>query len=219
MIIGMTFARLEGKLIRAGGMVVKNVAGLHMAKRRVGSFGTLAGIAVVNFKVFPVPEGVRTFAMQFETAAEAFSERDRILRGILQPAAIDVVNWPSGFRLLVQAGGNAGVIDRFARELPDARVEEESIWEEIREFTPRFLEQNPSGGVVPMAMKLTEMGAAMEKLRVAAIARAGSGAIYAHYAENPPAVAWNGDFATMERVKQMFDPERLLNRGRLYGRI
>ena len=30
---------------------------------------------------------------------------------------------------------------------------------------------------------------------------------------------WNGDFATMEKIKQMFDPERLLNRGRLYGRI
>src|SRR5580704_9981554 len=30
MVIGMTFATLEGKLIRAGGMVVKNVAGLDM---------------------------------------------------------------------------------------------------------------------------------------------------------------------------------------------
>ena len=114
MTIGMTFATLEGKLIRSGGNVVKNVAGLDMAKLMVGSCGTLAAIAVVNFKVFPMPEGMRTFETHFSTAAEAFAERDRILGGVLQPPAIDIVNWPSGFRMLVQAGGNARVLDRFA---------------------------------------------------------------------------------------------------------
>ncbi len=97
MIIGMTFATLEGKLVNSGGMVVKNVAGLDMAKLMIGSFGTLAGIAVVNFKVFPVPAESRTFVMEFATAAEAFAERDRILRGALQPMALDLVNWPSGY--------------------------------------------------------------------------------------------------------------------------
>lgn len=218
MIIGMTFAMLDGKLIRSGGMVVKNVAGLDMGKLLVGSFGTLAAIAVVNFKVFPAM-GRRTFEIQFPTAAAAFTERDRILRSVLQPAAIDIVNWPAGFRMLIEASGNEGVLDRFGRELPEARVVEESAWREICEFTPRFLEQNQRGTVVPMMMKLTEMSAAMDQLAVPAIARAGSGVIYAHYAENAPGIQWNGDFGTMERIKQMFDPERLLNRGRLYGRI
>src|SRR5581483_3731729 len=38
MVIGMTFATLEGKLIETGGMVVKNVAGLDMGKLMIGSF-------------------------------------------------------------------------------------------------------------------------------------------------------------------------------------
>ena len=219
MIIGMTFATLEGKLVQSGGMVVKNVAGLDMAKLLVGSFGTLAAIAIVNFKVFPMPAESRTFEMRFSTAAEAFAERDRILRSVLQPAAIDIVNWPDGFRLLVGAGGSPAVLDRYARELPQARVIEESAWDEIRGFTPKFLEQHPNGAMVTRSMKLTEMCAAIASLKVPAIARAGNGVIYAHYAENPPPATWNGDFETMEKVKNMFDPEQLLNRGRLYGRI
>lgn len=218
MIIGMTFATLEGKLIRTGGMVVKNVAGLDMAKLMVGSFGTLAAIAVVNFKLFPVM-GRRTFEMRFNTVADAFAERDRILRSVLQPAAIDIVNWPDGIRMLIEATGNEGVLERFEREFANARAIDESAWRDVIEFTPRFVEQNPTGAVVPMMLKLTEMSAAMDKLNVPAIARAGSGVIYAHYTENAPPIQWNGDFGTMERIKQMFDPERLLNRGRLYGRI
>jgi glycolate oxidase FAD binding subunit len=218
MIIGMTFATLEGKLIRTGGMVVKNVAGLDMAKLISGSFGTLAAIATVNFKVFPSVRR-RTFEMRFDTSAEAFTARDRILRSVLQPAAIDILNWRDGICMLIEATGNEAVLDRFEREWKNARVVDESAWREVIGFTPRFLAENPGGAVVPMMMKLSEMSAAMEKLSVPAIARAGSGVIYAHYAENAPAVKWNGDFATMERIKQMFDPERLLNRGRLYGRI
>ncbi len=219
MIIGMTFATLEGKLVSSGGMVVKNVAGLDMAKLMIGSFGTLAAIATVNFKVFPAPAKARTFATEFTSAAEAFAERDRILRSVLQPSAVDLINWPSGLRLLVHAGGNAAALDRYARELPRAEVCDRSIWREIREFTPRFLARHPRGGVAPISTSLTEMPDAVSKLDVPFIARAGSGVIYAHYAENPPAIAIHGDFATMVRVKEMFDPEHLLNRGRLHGRI
>ena len=119
----------------------------------------------------------------------------------------------------MRGGGTAAVLDRFARELPGAEVQDESIWDEIREFTPRFLAQHPEGAVVPISTTLAEMPAALSRLDVPVIARAGSGVIYAHYAENPPQVALTGDFGVMMKVKDMFDPEHLLNRGRLYGRI
>src|SRR5437764_13312898 len=61
LVIGMQFATLEGKLVQSGGMVVKNVAGLDMAKLMIGSFGTLAAIAVANFKLLPMPEAESTF--------------------------------------------------------------------------------------------------------------------------------------------------------------
>jgi len=219
MVIGMTFATLEGKLINSGGMVVKNVAGLDMAKLMIGSFGTLAAIATVNFKVFPVPAATRTFVMEFDTAAEAFAERDRILRSVLQPSAIDIVNWPRGFRLLIRAAGNELALERYAKELPQARIEDDDTWDPICEFSRRYLAANPGAKVVPMTMPLSEMRACAESLDVPFIARAGSGAIYAHYLKDAPETALTGDFATMTKVKEMFDPERLLNPGRLHGRI
>jgi glycolate oxidase FAD binding subunit len=219
MVIGMTFATLEGKLINSGGMVVKNVAGLDMAKVMIGSFGTLGAIATVNFKVFPEPVASRTFLMGFSTAAEAFAERDRILNGVLQPSAIDIVNWPRGFRLLIRAAGNESVLNRYARELPQASVVDDHAWDEIHEFSHRFLAANQGAKVIPLTMPLSKMGATAQTLDVPFIARAGSGVIYAHYLKDAPDTPLTSDFATMTKVKEMFDPDRLLNRGRLHGRI
>ena len=53
MVIGMTFLTADGKSISSGGMVVKNVTGLDMAKLMIGSMGTLGVIATVNLKVTP----------------------------------------------------------------------------------------------------------------------------------------------------------------------
>src|SRR5207244_6498660 len=92
LVIGMTFATLEGKLVSSGGMVVKNVAGLDMGKLMIGSFGTLAAIATVNFKVLPSPQVDRLFLLSFDAVEEAVAARDKILASVLQPAAIDLLN-------------------------------------------------------------------------------------------------------------------------------
>jgi glycolate oxidase FAD binding subunit len=71
LVIGMRFATLQGKLVDSGGMVVKNVAGLDMAKLMIGSFGTLTAIAVANFKLVPMPQAERSFLLAFQSAEAA----------------------------------------------------------------------------------------------------------------------------------------------------
>ena len=247
MVIGMTFATLEGKLIRTGGMVVKNVAGLDMAKLMIGSFGTLAAIAVVNFKLYPQPAGTRTFVEEFVRAAETVAARDRVLRSVLQPAAIDIVKSQQGYDLVVQAGGSPAVLDRYERELSGFRAldeeREDVLWWNIREFTSDFVRDHPDGAVVRVSCALSEVGQVLEALPIPAIARAGSGVCYGYYSNArdlrlPPlgksvvefapqkyretTELWPApgtDFGMMKKVKEMFDPNGLLNRRRLYGRI
>ncbi|HET7840837.1 MAG TPA: FAD-binding oxidoreductase [Terriglobia bacterium] len=55
MTLGLKIATPEGKVIKTGGRVVKNVAGYDFTKLMIGSFGTLGVIVEASFKLFPVP--------------------------------------------------------------------------------------------------------------------------------------------------------------------
>lgn len=196
--IGMKFATLEGKLIQSGGMVVKNVAGLDMGKLLIGSFGTLGAIVVANFKVLPRPQVERHFLLSFDSAAEARAARDRVLRSVLQPQSLDVLNpaaaermGESGFLLSIQAGGNGAVVDRYQRELAALGPLSEAApaWTvRLREFTPAFLEEHPEGAVVRVSCTL-EGGLALLESRAPAVLRAGSGVAYLYFAQASAAAA------------------------------
>jgi glycolate oxidase FAD binding subunit len=55
LIIGVTLAMTDGRLVKAGGTVVKNVAGYDLGKLVSGSHGTLAAIVDATFKLLPLP--------------------------------------------------------------------------------------------------------------------------------------------------------------------
>jgi len=263
LVIGMRFATLEGKLVQAGGMVVKNVAGLDMAKLMIGSFGTLAAICTVNFKLQPMPEAERSFVVPFATAASALAARDGLLQSQLQPAAVDLLNPPAAkgiglpqWGLMVRVGGNTAAVDRYEREFAmyaDTRAfdndNQHKLWRHVEGFTPHFLASHEDGVVVRASCTLKELEAVMTSFPGAAIARAGSAVCYGYFEQPRAAAEWvagavghgwkaviefgsdscrrtmdlwpapGGDFELMKRVKNLFDPSNLLNRGRLYGRI
>lgn len=254
LVIGMTFAKLDGKLTKSGGMVVKNVAGFDMAKLMIGAFGTLAAMTVVNFKLSPMPPETRTFLMQFDTAQACMAVRDRIVRGVLQPVAIDALNPAAArrvgldsFSLLLQAGGSGVLLARYRRELESAiQVDgdaERTLWESIREFTPSFVADRPEAHVARVPATLTGTAAIFASTDAPVVSRAGSGISYLHFDNAQAAREWTSrpetadwryqfehgdsasnqvfgsDFEMMKAVKKLFDPDRLLNPGRLYGRI
>lgn len=56
LLIGVTMVRADGVVAKAGGRVVKNVAGYDLGKLLIGSFGTLGVITEAIFRLHPVPE-------------------------------------------------------------------------------------------------------------------------------------------------------------------
>ncbi len=265
MVIGMTLATLDGRLVQTGGMVVKNVAGLDTQKALIGSFGTLAAIAAVNFRLAPLPEASRTFLIGCRTAEECAAARDRILTSVLQPTALDVLNPAAAklcgldsiglhdFVLAVGAGASAAVLARYGRELAGAQAlegpPEQAFWTMIREFACVWVNGFPMRAVVRVGHPMGALAEVLNTAPGACVARAGNGVSYLAF-DSPQAlgewmlataakewtrvVEWSGDevratvelwpdcgndFSVMERLKLLFDPQRRLNAGRLYGRL
>lgn len=63
--IGMRVVTADGRLTRAGGKVVKNVAGYDLCKLYIGSLGTLAVIVEATFKTVPLPQKQLSLAFHF----------------------------------------------------------------------------------------------------------------------------------------------------------
>lgn len=124
-VIGMRVAHADGKITKAGGKVVKNVAGYDMCKLYTGSYGTLGIIGELSFKLRALPPTERTVAFTSGNILDLCSFASRISDSDLQPAAMEIFS-PHSI-------GAGGVIDseyalalRFLDEVEtiDAQVED-----------------------------------------------------------------------------------------------
>ena len=99
LIIGITFVLSDGTIARAGGKVVKNVAGYDLSKLFTGSLGTLGLIAECNFRLHPKPEVGQTVAVELSSPAAANAAAQAILHSQLVPSAVQL-HWGEDARLL-----------------------------------------------------------------------------------------------------------------------
>jgi len=234
-----------------------------MGKLLIGSFGTLAAITTVNFKLTPRPAAATTLLFAFDDLKTAIEARNAAIRGVLTPVAVDLLN-PilaaqlnlKGFVLALMFAGNAAVIERSNREASSFGVpraltpdEEQKFWSALDHITPRHLEKFREGAVGRISTTLQDCGDALASVEGAGHAHAASGIVRAWFSRPDAASKWlaagakrgwkgvvefsgqaakpnltlwpepGGDFAIMKKVKEMFDPDGLLNGGRLYGRL
>jgi glycolate oxidase FAD binding subunit len=90
LVIGIEVATADGRLAKAGGQVVKNVAGYDLSKLVSGSFGELAAVVAATFKLTPIAEmsaTLRTSALALDSSVAMV---ESISTSQLEPVAVEV---------------------------------------------------------------------------------------------------------------------------------
>ncbi len=276
LVIGMKLALPTGEHIKAGGKVVKNVAGYDMCKLFVGSLGTLGMITELTLRLTPLPEAEATLVVS-GSLLQLSEFSGEILDSVLLPSAI--VLWKSetgssseapqsGWQMAVRAEGFAEHVGRHLRDLQlmaerlglstaaYTDTAHERLWAGICDFpllghelvfrvmVPRSAVADLLHGVqdwdftdfrsaiiADIAAGAIWIGSNQTKLAAARFAQLRSKAAqhkgHVVLVDAPADLKRNLDiwgptpaaFFLMRRIKQQFDPQRLMNPGRFVGRL
>src|SRR5262249_4140387 len=90
-VIGISFVTDEGVEVKAGGRVVKNVAGYDLMKLQIGALGTLGIVTQLTLKVKPKPESSVAVAFGCDSAALA-GVLDSLAVSKARPVAVELLN-------------------------------------------------------------------------------------------------------------------------------
>jgi glycolate oxidase FAD binding subunit len=123
LVVGVRVALPDGSVARAGGKVIKNVAGYDLAKLMSGAFGTLGVVVEVSVRLHPRPEERVTAVGRGEDPAALAAAASALAHLPLEPEALDL-RWDGGDdagAVLVQCTGlsaaeRAGRAEQVLRE-------------------------------------------------------------------------------------------------------
>ncbi|MBN2208590.1 MAG: FAD-binding protein [Candidatus Coatesbacteria bacterium] len=91
-VLGLEVVVGTGETFRAGGTLVKNVAGYDLVRLLCGSEGTLGVITEINLRLIPLPEATITVMAVFSSVAEAATTVARIVESRIIPSALEFMD-------------------------------------------------------------------------------------------------------------------------------
>jgi len=240
-VLGTRLLDAQGRLLKFGGEVMKNVAGYDVSRLLAGSLGVFGVILEVSLKVVPRPR--QELTLELETTEAQALERFDAWRG--QPLPVSASSWH-------QEAGGAGVLRlRLSGAEPAVRAAQARVggqamdaaaaqawWQGLREQTHAFfaggplwrLAVAPRSAPLGLGPTLVEWGGGQRWLAggfepgaVRAAARAAGGHATLFRARQSGDIPADGVFqpqapalaAISRRLKQEFDPLGIFNPGRL----
>jgi glycolate oxidase FAD binding subunit len=202
-LLGIKVALADGHVIKAGGKVVKNVAGYDLCKLFVGSLGTLGVIVEATFKVLPRPEKEDFAKLDLQQPPETGAFLSRINSSPMTPVIIDLYGHGAASVLVL---GFAGAREDVAWQLERAReigfTAGGSLEDERKFWT--LAEPVQRASVLPSRVDDALRNMAADSY----VARAGNGVIY--YRGGQPPTTRETPHELMRRIKDTYDPKHLL---------
>ncbi len=233
-LLGVRVLAGDGRVLRFGGEVMKNVAGYDVARLMAGAFGVLGILLDVSLKLLPLPKGERTLALEMDEAA-ALGRLAEFARGAMPLTA---GAWVAG-RLYLRFEGSEATLDEVHRrvggEVPDGAA---GLWSSMREQTHEFFAGDAPlwrCTLPPLTPPLPATDATLiewngqqrwyrsARDHVSGVVAAAGG--YATLFRHAP--AGSEPFAPLpppllrlhQGLKRVFDPAGVLNPGRMYAEL
>ena len=230
-VLGVRVLTGDGRVLRFGGEVMKNVAGYDVARTMAGAFGTLGVLLDVSFKVLPRPPAMRTLALPID-ARQGLVELERLARTALPLSASC---WTGG-TLYLRFDGSPRTLDDLEARVGGRVVDDgDAWWASIRDQTHGFFAaastlwrlhvpaESPADlldGDALIEWNGTQRWYALDSGTVFETARAAGGYATLFRSPGPRGSAFSEPSVPLRRLhaalKRVFDPAGILNPGRMY---
>ena len=223
-LLEVTLVTGDGRKVRGGGRVVKNVTGFDLPRLATGSFGSLGLIGQVCLKLWPLPSAKATVTVSDGDAALAAAFRPQAVAEMEGSTRIFLGGTPEEVEGQASAiGGEAAAGWDWPGELAgevrwSLRVPPSKVRTAINEVKGRYDYQaalgvgevllgGPDGDVQALRTWAESLGGAL-------VLVAGPAQLYERIDPwgTPPSA-----LSLQKRIVQRFDPVRILNPGRLPG--
>lgn len=231
-LLGVRILTGDGRVLRFGGEVVKNVAGYDVARTMAGAFGTLGILLDVSLKLRPLPTATRSLSLALDQA-QAIAELMRLARTSLPLTASC---WTGG-ALTLRFEGSRRTLDAVQQRIGGTVVEEDAaFWRSIREHSHGFFAANAAlwrltvpAAAPPLPLpgdpliewnglqRWYALDPALDAFRTASVA-GGFATAFRRASPGDPAFAPPpAPLLDLHRsLKRIFDPAGILNPGRMY---
>jgi FAD/FMN-containing dehydrogenase len=194
-LIGISVVLSDGRLVKSGGKVVKNVAGYDLLKLFVGDHGSLGVIVEATFKVLPLP--AREEILRTQQTSHALVQQ--IGASPMTPAILDLCE----DALVLAFAGVPEEVDWQIKQAAELATFEPADLAYYREFWSRS----------PLPFKVSVLPSrlpqAFEQYQPKDfVAHAGNGVLYYRGGKEPPKATT--PLALARRLKDTFDPHHIL---------
>jgi glycolate oxidase FAD binding subunit len=182
LVLGIVVALSDGTVARAGGKVIKNVAGYDLAKLFVGSWGTIGLVVEVSLRLQPLLRQHATARGRFTQAGPLTRAARRLAAQPLEADCLDVTWGADGGSLLVRFAGLRAQVRAHATEAQLQQLDavtteliedDERVWAEVR-----GRQRRRDGAVVKVTAEIAQLESVLKAAAAqggAAVSRAGLG--------------------------------------------
>jgi len=240
-VLGVRIVDGTGEALGFGGQVIKNVAGFDVSRLMTGALGTLGVLTEISLKCLPRPkvESTRVVDCSGADAIRLVNEWGG------KPLPISATCFHGG-RLRVRLSGAPAAIDAARSTVGGAEIDGAAFWRDVRDQTLDYFAPAVQGdatlwrlSVISTAPwrnlpgeQLVEWGGALRwvlareaaagtALRAWAAQHGGHATLYRGGEKAGGAFAPLSEtmLGLHRRLKDVFDPRRVLNRGRMYAAL